>query len=239
MKINCIIVDDEPLARKGLAEYIADVDYLELRGQAENAISADKLLVENRIELLFLDIQMPKVTGLQYLKKLNPAPMVIFTTAYPNYALEAYELDVLDYLVKPISFERFEKACSKAKELFDLKNLSSNAKLKTDEYFFIKCKERFEKIMYADILYVEAMENYVIFYTEKGKYISYLTFKAVESYLPQNKFLKIHKSFIISVSKVQSVGNDEVVVRNKSLSISRSLKDIVMKTLLDNNLLKR
>ena len=124
MKIKCIIIDDEPLARKGLAEYVADIEFLELIAQCESAMSADKVLNETKIDLMFLDIRMPKMTGIQYLKALNHPPKVIFTTAYSEYALESFDLDVLDYLVKPIPFERFYKACRKAKAYFDDKTIS-------------------------------------------------------------------------------------------------------------------
>ncbi|HXP48359.1 MAG TPA: LytTR family DNA-binding domain-containing protein [Bacteroidia bacterium] len=238
MKINCIIVDDEPIARKGITEYISDIDFLELKGQGENALVANALLSNEDIDLVFLDIQMPKMTGIEFLKTLKNPPMVVFTTAYSDYALQSYELDVLDYLVKPISFERFLKACNKAKELFVLKKQGTNA-LKTEEYFFIRCKERFEKIIYNELLYVEAMENYVIFHTTKEKFISYLTFKAVESYLPANKFLKVHKSYIVAISKIESLSGDDIIIKDASLPIGRTLKEEVINKLVASKLLKR
>ena len=238
MKINCIVVDDEPIARKGIAEYISDIDFLELKGQGENALVANALLSNENIDLVFLDIQMPKMTGIEFLKTLKNPPLVVFTTAYSDYALQSYELDVLDYLVKPISFERFLKACNKAKELFVWKKQGTNA-LKTEEYFFIRCKERFEKIIYDELLYVEAMENYVIFHTTEGKFISYLTFKAVESYLPADKFLKVHKSYIVSISKIESLSGDDIIIKDASLPIGRTLKEGVINKLVASKLLKR
>jgi DNA-binding LytR/AlgR family response regulator len=230
-------VDDEPLARKGLTEYVSEIDFLELQGQGENATTANNLLSKGNIDLVFLDIQMPKVTGIEFLKTLRNPPMIIFTTAYTEYALQGYELDVIDYLIKPISFERFLKACNKAKDFFSLKN--NKASSNTNEYFFIRCKDRFEKIQYADLLYVEAMENYVIFHTVTEKLISYLTLKAVETYLPADKFLKVHKSFIVSIPKVESIDGNDIYVTGKSIPISRTLKDEVMNKLISNNLLKR
>jgi DNA-binding LytR/AlgR family response regulator len=239
MKIKCIVIDDEPIARKGIAEYISDIEFLELKGQGENALAANKLLNQGEIDLMFLDIQMPKMTGLEFLKTLQKPPMVIFTTAYSEYAIQGYELDVIDYLVKPISFERFLKACNKAKDLFELKLKGKSDALHNESYFFIRCEDRMEKIMYDDLLYVEAMENYVIFYTEKEKYISYLTLKAVEGYLPTDKFLKTHKSFIVSVSKVESISGDDILIKGKSIPISRTLKEEVTNTLVAGKFLKR
>lgn len=239
MKINCIIIDDEPIARKGIAEYIADIDFLELKGQGENALAANTLLSSQNIDLVFLDIQMPKMTGIEFLKTLKNPPMVILTTAYSDYAVQGYELDVLDYLVKPISFDRFLKACNKAKELFELRKSNNNSLLKAEEYFFIRCKERFEKIKYDELLYIEAMENYVIFHTAKEKFISYLTFKAVESYLPADKFLKVHKSYIVAISKIESLNGDDMIIKGASIPIGRTLKEEVINKLVARKLLKR
>jgi DNA-binding LytR/AlgR family response regulator len=239
VKINCIIVDDEPLARKGLSEYVSEIDFLELQGQGENAMAANTLLTKGNIDLVFLDIQMPKLTGIEFLKTLRNSPMIIFTTAYSEYALQGYELDVIDYLIKPISFERFLKACNKAKDYFSLKQANGKALPNTTEYFFIRCKDRFEKIQYYDLLYVEAMENYVIFHTETEKFISYLTLKAVETYLPADKFIKVHKSFIVSIPKIESIDGDDIHLKGKSIPISRTLKEEVMNKLISGNLLKR
>jgi DNA-binding LytR/AlgR family response regulator len=239
VKIRCLIIDDEPIARKGIAEYISEIDFLELKGQGENAAVANTLLSKGNIDLLFLDIQMPKVTGIEFLKTLKHPPMVIFTTAYSQYALEGYELDILDYLVKPVSFERFLKACNKAKDFYTLTHSIENPSLKTEDYFFIRCNDRFEKILYEELLYTEAMENYVVFYTATEKYISYLTLKAVESYLPANKFIKVHKSFIVSIPKIESINSDNIIIKGKSIPVSRTLKDEVLNNIVTSKLLKR
>src|SRR5579863_3477401 len=159
MKIKCIIVDDEPLARKGLAEYVSEVDFLELVAKCENPIAANKILLEQKIDLMFLDIQMPKMTGLELLKTLNEPPMVIFVTAYDDYDLQGFELDVLDYLLKPVSLERFLKAVNKVREFYALKHNAGVDNSKQPDYFFIKCENRYEKINYDDLLLVEALEN--------------------------------------------------------------------------------
>src|SRR5258708_31881016 len=161
MTINCIIIDDEPLARKGLKEYIADVDFLNLVGEFDNAVKATELLSKGNAQLVFLDIQMPKITGLDFLKSLHQAPPVIFTTAYPQYALDGFDLNALDYLVKPISFDRFFRAALKAKEYYEIRQQNETVKDKKEDYFFIKAENKLVKIFFDEILFVEALQNYV------------------------------------------------------------------------------
>src|SRR6476646_7026604 len=199
MVINCVIIDDEPLARKGLKEYIADIDFMDLVGEFDNPLKASELLSKEHVHLLFLDIQMPKITGLDFFKTLKHAPPVIFTTAFPQYALEGFELNALDYLVKPISFERFLKAAMLDKQFYELrqKNISVTKPGATAaEYFFIKADNRLVKISFDEILFAEALQNYVVIQTTEKKYITYLTFHSVEDYLPPDKFIKTHKSYI-------------------------------------------
>src|SRR5689334_13036362 len=173
MKINCIIIDDEPLARKGLKEYIADVEFLHLLGEFDNPLKATEMLSNEEVHLLFLDIQMPKITGLDFLKTLQHAPPVIFTTAFPQFALEGFELNALDYLVKPISFDRFLKSAMRAKEFYEVRqknNTEVAASTATAEYFFIKSDNKLVKIAYDDILFAEALQNYVVIHTTDKKY---------------------------------------------------------------------
>jgi two-component system, LytTR family, response regulator len=242
MKINCIIIDDEPLARKGLKEYIADVDFLQLSGEFDSAVKAMDLLTKEEVQLLFLDIQMPKITGLDFLKTLKQAPPVIFTTAFPQYAIEGFELNALDYLVKPISFERFLKAALRAKEYYEIrqKNLAeSTSAHAAPEYFFIKADGKLVKIVYDEILFAEALQNYVVIQTIEKKYITYLTFKAVEDYLPRDRFIKTHKSYIVAASKVDSIEANDIRMGQHHIPISRNLKDEVMDKLVNGKFLKR
>ena len=158
MSLNCIIIDDEPIARKGLKEYIGDVEFLHLAGEFDNALRATDALMNGKIDLIFLDIQMPKITGLEFLKTLVNPPLVIFTTAYPQYAVDGFELNAADYLLKPFSFERFCKAVLKARTLFESGKGSSQQPLIIEaEHFFIKTDNKLVKINYSDILYVEAL----------------------------------------------------------------------------------
>jgi len=239
MKINSIIIDDEPLARKGLKEYIADVDFLQLTGEFDNPLKAADIVSEGQVQLLFLDIQMPKITGLDFFKTLQHAPPVIFTTAYPQYALEGFNLNALDYLVKPISFDRFLQAALKAKEYYELRTKNNSIPEASGKYFFIKSDSKLVKIFFDDILFVEAVQNYVNIYTADKKHITYLTFKSVEEYLPVNDFIKTHKSYIVPIKKVESIESNEVKIGTHHIPISRNLKDDVMEKLLGNRFLKR
>lgn len=240
MKINCIIVDDEPLARKGLKEYVHDVDFLVLTGEFDNAVKATDIIGKKEVQLIFLDIQMPKITGIDFFKNLQHAPPVIFTTAYPQYALDGFELNALDYLVKPISFDRFFKAALKAKEYYELREKNSTGPGKKEPgYFFIKADSKLIKLSYDDILFAEALQNYVVIHTKDRKYITYLTFKSVEDYLPAERFIKTHKSFIVSAEKIESIEGNNIRLGAHDIPISRNLKEEVMETLLRGKFLKR
>ncbi len=236
--INCIVIDDEPIARKGLKEYIADVDFLNLIGEYDNPLKATDSISRGEVQLLFLDIQMPKITGLDFFKTLQNAPPVIFTTAYPQYALEGFEVNALDYLVKPVSFERFFKAVLKAKEYYEVRE--SNAKeTASGDHFFIKADNKLIRILFDDVLYVEALQNYVTIHTAAKKYMTYLTFKSVEEYLPADKFLKVHKSYIAAASKIDSIEGNDIRIGQQHIPISRNMKDEVMDKLLKGKFLKR
>lgn len=238
--INCIIIDDEPLARTGLKEYIDDIDFFNLLGSFDNALAATEMLGSGNVDLLFLDIQMPKLTGIDFFKTLKDPPAVIFTTAYPQYALEGFEVNALDYLVKPISFDRFFKAALKAKEFYATRQSEkATANENTNDHFFIKANNSLVKIFYADILFVEALQNYVTIHTTEKKYISYLTFKSVEDYLHGNGFIKVHKSYIIAAARVDSIDGNELRMGQHHIPISRSMKDEVMEKLLSGKFLKR
>jgi DNA-binding LytR/AlgR family response regulator len=240
--IHCIIIDDEPLARKGLKEYIAEVDFLQLAGEFDHPLNATEILGRGGVQLLFLDIQMPKITGLEYFKSLKQPPPVIFTTAFPQYALEGFELNALDYLVKPISFDRFLKSVLRAKEYYEVRQKNETEAIPvsgTASYFFIKSDNKLVKILFDDILLVEALENYVQIYTIHKKYITYLTIKSVEEYLPASAFLRVHKSFIVAAAKIDSIEGNDICIGLHHVPISRNLKDEIMDKLLKGKFLKR
>jgi DNA-binding LytR/AlgR family response regulator len=180
---------------------------------------------------------MPKLSGVDFLKTLKDPPMVIFTTAYSEYALEGYSLDVIDYLVKPVPFDRFMRAASKAHDFFLLRH---KAAVDEQPYFFIKCDGKYERIRFDEILYVESLQNYIVVHTAVRKYITYLTLSVMEEQLPASNFMKVHKSFIIALDKVKSIdGNEMVLPNNGRVPISRTLKDDVLNRIFGKNLLKR
>jgi DNA-binding LytR/AlgR family response regulator len=236
MKLRCIIVDDEPVARKIIQEFADQIDFLEVIGQFENVLKADTFLQSNPTDLMFLDIEMPKLSGLNYLKNSNNKSLVILTTAFPEYAIEGYEMDIIDYLLKPIAFERFFKAAQKAKEYFNL----TNSLLKTDtpSYLFIRSDKRIEKVELNEILYVESLGNYVTIYTEAKKIIAYLTMKGIESQVPANEFIKIHQSYLVHLPKINGIEGNEIKINGKSLPISRNYKEALMQ-IVDQRLIKR
>lgn len=235
--LKCIIIDDEPIARKGLKEYMEDTGFLQLCGEFENPVKAMDMLMTEAIDLIFLDIQMPKMTGLELIRSLPHPPMVIFTTAYPQYAVEGFELNAVDYLLKPFSFDRFWKAVIKARSLSDA-SAKPGAGQETD-YFYVKSDNKLVKINYQDILFAEALQNYVAIHTTTRKYITYLTFHSIEEHLPAAKFLKTHKSYIVAMDKIESIEGSEIRIGTHHIPISRTEKESVMEKLLQNKLLKR
>lgn len=239
MKLNCLIVDDEPVARKGIAEYVSDIDFLELVAECENPLATASFLGQHNIDLIYLDIQMPKMSGIDFLKNLRNPPLVILTTAFSNYAIESYTLDVVDYLLKPIPFDRFFKASQKAYEIMRLRRIAHD-KVTELNYFFVKSDSKYEKIFFDDVLYIEAMQNYVVIHsTNRKKLITYLTISGMEQQLPQGRFLKVHKSYIVGLHHVNAVDGNELVIEEKKIPISRHLKDKVMERIMGNKLFKR
>lgn len=240
MLLNCIIIDDEPLARKGLKEYMADVEFLHLSGEFDNPLKAAELLNSGDIQLLFLDIQLPKITGLDFFRSLKNAPPVVFTTAYPQYALDGFDLNALDYLVKPISFSRFLTAAMKAREYHAVRQTTATIAAGTgSDHFFIKEDGRLVKLFFDDILFVEALQNYVSVQTRSKKHMAYLTFSAIADFLPADKFIRVHKSFLIAAPRIDSIEGNIIHIGTHEIPISRNLKDEVMEKLLKGKFLKR
>jgi DNA-binding LytR/AlgR family response regulator len=239
MKLKCVIIDDEPIARKVLQEYIEEIDYLELAGQAENPLKAMTLLNTQEVDILLLDINMPKINGIDFLKSSRSDASVIITTAYAEYAVESYGLDVLDYLVKPIGFDRFLKACNKARDVREVKKSTKGQPQKPDDHFFIKSNNQIEKVFYNDLLYAEAMLNYVMLYTSSKKMMVYVTIKSLEEQLPADLFIKVHKSFIVNISKVKSIEGNILDIGNEKITISQSLREKVVSEIVKDKMIKR
>lgn len=243
--INVIIVDDEPLAQDVLETYIEKVPELNLVQKCNNALEANEALQENDIDLMFLDIQMPQLTGIDFVKTLAQPPLIIFTTAYPNYAIEGFELNALDYLLKPISLERFMKAVNKAMEQLELRKREtggSGAPSPEEEtdYIFVKADKKLVKINYKDILYIEGLKDYVIIRMEQGRVITLQTMKSLEDKLPQQMFKRIHRSYIINLEKINAmVGNMvEIMEKNqaKHLPIGKNYRDELLEIINKNRL---
>lgn len=238
--MNCVITDDEPLAREGLSNYVREVDFLHLIDTCTNPVELIKLLDQHPVDLIFLDIQMPKMNGLDFLKIVQKPPMVIITTAFPSYALEGFQLNVMDYLLKPITFDRFFKAANKAKDYYQLINKTASAdNHKTDpsaDYFFIKCGSKYEKIYFDDILYVQGMQNYVTIHTSKGKYMTLLYLKNLEESLDRKAFIRVHKSYIVSINKIEGIEGNEIFIQSAKIPISRNYHDVVIEQVVKNKL---
>jgi two-component system, LytTR family, response regulator len=232
-KITCIIVEDEPLAAKVLMDYISEVPFLELKGTFKDAILANDFLRDNAIELIFLDIHLPKLKGLAFLKTLTQPPAVIITTAYNQYAVEGFNLNVTDYLLKPFEFERFLVAVNKVKS-----NQSKLLKASTNEgsgrgaderkdYLFLNVQKKRVKILFSEILYIESQREYVKIVTKKKEYLSKISTHEIESLLPSNLFKRIHRSFIISMDKLESYTAEEVEVNGIPIPVGREYRNVL------------
>ncbi len=241
--MKCIIIDDEPLAREGMEMNVKEMGVLSLIGQFHNAIVANDFLLENEVDLMFLDIQMPGITGVEWLKDLKNPPMVIFTTAFPEFALKGFELNVVDYLLKPIRMNRFIQAVNKAKEIFDLKKsekeVVEEVKEKGLDYTYVAADRKYIKLFYADIMYVEGMKDYVIIHTVNDKIMPAMNLKTIMKQLPHSIFARVNKSFIVNVNYIQSVDSDFITLPKKEISLGRTYKEDFINNYIKKNLLKR
>ena len=223
-KISCIITDDEPFARKGLEGYIEKIDFFDLKGSCEDAMQLSDMLQKQPIDLLFLDIQMPHITGVEFLRAIRNPPKVIFTTAYQQYAIDGFELDVMDYLLKPIPYERFLKAAWKARDYFALKEQPET----TAPYIFVKAAGKLEKITFNEILFIEGMENYVAIYTDSKKIVTHTTIKSLLEKLPAKQFIQTHKSYVVAVDKINTIEGNTLHVQSYQVPVSKYLREEVL-----------
>lgn len=223
--ITCIITDDEPFARKGLQGYVEKIGFLDLKGVCEDALQLSDMLQKQPADLLFLDIQMPHITGVEFIRALPNPPKVIFTTAFEQYALQGFELDVIDYLLKPISYDRFLKAAWKARDYFALREKKADA---TTPYMFAKSNGKLEKINFDEILFIEAMENYAAIHIENRKIIIHTTFKALLEKLPANRFIQTHKSYIVAIDRVESIDGNTIHIQKHRVPISKYMREAVL-----------
>ena len=224
MKFKCIIVDDEPPATRILKNYVEKVSFLEEIGIFNDSLKALEFINSNKVDVVFLDIQMPQLTGLQLSKILSKEVKIIFTTAYPDFALEGYELNAVDYLLKPIAFERFYQAVSKLSPNSKIETTNTNT---TSEFVFIKTdgKNKFQKLLLSDILYLESLQNYVCIHTSKQQIITHSSLKNIIESLPENDFIQIHKSYVVAFKQIESTDNFSVFINSKELPIGATYKD--------------
>ncbi|HVA97954.1 MAG TPA: LytTR family DNA-binding domain-containing protein [Bacteroidia bacterium] len=227
--MNCIIVDDNKMARTAVKEMIAQFDYLNIIAECENPIEAINIMKKEQIDLIFLDIEMPKMTGLQFLKSLEKRPLIILITAKPNYAVEAFEYNVVDYLVTPIKEERFIIAINRAQELFE--NSQNTVQIANKEFFFIHDNKALTKIKTSDILYIQANGDYASIHTFTKKYTVRLNLRVAQEKLPTEKFIRIHRSYIISIDKIDSMEENTVYINKIPIPVGDMYKSTFLKKL--------
>ncbi|TWI83358.1 LytTR family two component transcriptional regulator [Lacibacter cauensis] len=233
-KIRCLVVDDEPPAREIIKQYIADTPMLQLEGECGNAIQAISFLQQQQADLIFLDIRMPQLSGTDFLKTLPHPPKVIFTTAHAEYALDGYELDVVDYLLKPIRFDRFLKAVNKAYQYSSLKTAVEKTipdQEKTDAFVYFRADRKMIKVVLADILYIESMKDYVKVVTTQETIITKQSISSVEAMLPENQFIRSHRSFIVSLQKIKSYTSELIQIGKTEIPIGKIYRSHVLKLL--------
>jgi DNA-binding LytR/AlgR family response regulator len=242
MIINCIAVDDEPLALNIIEDYIKKIPYLELKKTFTSGLECIDYLKQNKVDLLFLDIQMEELSGIQLLKVIKDRPEVIFTTAYNQYAVQGFELDVTDYLLKPISFERFLIAVDKVYEKLSLKKIpgmqhqETGAKPGEKDFFFVKTEFRLQKVMLSDILYIEGMGDYVRIVTNKERIMTLQSFKKVESVLTEPRFIRVHRSYMIALDKITSVERNRIKIGDQLIPVGENYRKAFFALLESNGL---
>ncbi|QYA25902.1 response regulator transcription factor [Gramella sp. MT6] len=230
-KIKCIIVDDEPVALDILENHLSKIDHIEVIGRCKNATEAFNMINSNTIDLIFLDINMPGISGISFAKSINKEIKIIFTTAYREYAIEGFDLHAVDYLLKPISFERILDAVNNFQQVHSPSKSEESQENKAANFIFIKIDRKMHKLDFDKIMWIESLSDYLKIETTEGTKVTRETISSIESKLPGSKFMRIHRSFIIAIDKIESYSNEEVIIQNKSIPISRSYKDQVLKIL--------
>lgn len=225
-KIRCIIIEDEPLAIKVISDYVSEVPFLELQQTFKDAILATEYLRDHQTDLIFLDIHLPKLKGMTFLKTLINPPAIIITTAYHQYAVEGFDLNVTDYLLKPIEFERFLIAVNKVKKA-QSEQQQPNEHADVKDYLFLNVQKKKVKILFSDILYIESQREYIKIITTKKEYISKMSTHEIEELLPAHLFKRIHRSFIVSINKIESFNSEMVEVNGVPIPIGRGYRDII------------
>ena len=229
MSYTCLIVDDEQLARQLLQEFVSKIPMLELKGMCKNPLEAMEILKDEDIDILFLDIQMPELTGVEFVKTLQHKPATIFTTAYSEYALEGYQLDVIDYLVKPFPLDRFIKAVNKAIDYIDLKRKAGQGGTVNSDYVLLHADHKIYKVHLDEIEYIEGLKEYVSYFTKNKRIIVLQSLKSIEEELPSDQFIRVHRSYIEPIRKIKTLDGNQVQIGEKLIPIGRSYKEGVLK----------
>jgi DNA-binding LytR/AlgR family response regulator len=240
--MNCIIVDDEPLAREAIQLLVEKTKGLRLLAAFNNASAAAEALGYNNVDLVFLDIQMPGTNGIDFAKTIPAQTLVIFTTAYAEYALDSYEVEAIDYLVKPVRLDRFQKAVNKAlayHALLEADNLNNNIEDITNDFFFVKADRKIFKVLFRDILFIEGLKDYVVLYAGEQKIITAMNIKTIHEQLPQNIFVRISKSYIINVQQIDSFDNNTVYIGRHEIPVGSSYRDYFFDEFVSKKLLSR
>lgn len=234
MKISCLIIDDEPLAREGLRDYVDKIGFLQVTGEFKSAVEAREFLQTEKVDLIFLDINMPKMSGLEFVKSLDQPPAIIFTTAYREFASDSYDLDAVDYLVKPITFERFFKAVNKVYQRFDTPDQAQT------DHFYVKVDGHITKVKMDEVLYIEGMKDYIkIYLRDQSRLITLLSLKQVEKELPGDQFIRTHRSFIVSKSQVDSIEGNTIHIQEAQIPIAPNMRSEVLDRILGDKFWKR
>lgn len=234
--LKCLVVDDESIAREGIVEYINKLDFLSVEGICSSALEAAEYLKKHEIDLMFLDIQMPHLSGLDFLESLQNPPLTIFTTAYSEYALDGFRLQVVDYLLKPISFKRFFQASMKALELAKLRNQGEEQE---NSNMFVRQGDSFVRIVWSDILYVESMQNYAKLHFKDKTLTIYQTMISLEEMLPKDSFFRIHKSYLVNILHIDLITGNRLLIDGNELPISRQRKEELLNTVVYKNLISK
>ena len=239
MRINCVIIDDEPLAAELLLSYAKRISYLNVKGTFNSAIAAMRELREHPVDLIFLDIQMPELSGLEFARILPPQTRIVFTTAFNQYAIDGYKVNAMDYLLKPISYDDFLQACNKALEYFTSQQIHTSNKEKADRFIFVKSEYKLVRINLDDVLYIEGVKDYVKIYFDNGDkpVMSLMNMKRIEESLPSPEFMRTHRSYIVNMMKVKVIDRLRIVFDKVYIPISDSYKDEVMSFLDSHTLL--
>ena len=227
MKLRAIAIDDEPLALRLVTEYVRKTPFLELVGEFDNPLDAIEFLGQEVVDLIFLDIQMPDLTGVEFARVLKEGPKIIFTTAYENYALESYKLDAVDYILKPFNYEEFLKAAQKAKKLFDLEEAALPTLETGTEFLFLKSEYKIRRINFNEILYIEGLKDYVKVYlqNEIKPIMSLNTVKSLEQKLPSDRFMRVHRSYIVNLQKIETIERSRIVFGKTYIPVSDQYKE--------------